>query len=608
MFIDHVSHASGESDKGTTGSSAQHSKHFVKGNNAMATFQTGGQILVDQLKLHGAQHVFCVPGESFLAVLDALYDAPSIEVTVCRQEGGAAMMAEAHGKLTGRPGICFVTRAPGATNASAGVHIARQDSTPMILFVGQVERGAREREAFQELDYRAVFGKLAKWVTEIDDVRRLPELVSSAFHVATSGRPGPVVIALPEDMLTELMEVTDAEAAGRPRVLPYQVIETAPGTQSMAELRTRLQAAQRPIMILGGSRWSATAVEHITSFAEHFQLPVVCSFRRQMLFSADHACYAGDMGLGPNPKLLKRVQEADLVLLVGGRFSEAPSQGYTVLDIPVPRQTLVHVYPDPDELGRVYRADLPIHASPAAFALAASQLESTGHAVWCERTKEARADFLQWSDPNPIRIPGGLQMGEVMSHLRQVLPADTIMCNGAGNFAIWVHRFWPFRHYGTQLAPTSGSMGYGLPAGVGAKRLWPERSVVVFAGDGDFLMHGQELATAVQYKLPILVILLDNGMYGTIRMHQERNYPARVMATELVNPDFAAYAQAFGAHGERVSDTASFAPALQRALASGKPALVHCLIDPQAITPVFTLDGLRQQAVRTLRDPSGLPA
>lgn len=467
----------------------------------------------------------------------------------------------------------------------------------MILFVGQIERSAREREAFQELDYRAVFGNLAKWVTEIDEVRRLPELISRAFHVATSGRPGPVVIALPEDMLTELMEVTDAEAAARPRVLPYQVIETAPGTQPMAELQMRLQAAQRPIMILGGSRWSATAVEHITLFAEQHQLPVVCSFRRQMLFSAEHACYAGDMGFGPNPKLLKRVQEADLVLLVGGRFSEVPSQGYTVLDIPVPRQTLVHVYPDPDELGRVYRADLPIHASPAAFALAASQLESTRHAVWCEWTREARADFLHWTDPNPIRIPGGLQMGEVMSHLRQVLPADSIMCNGAGNFAIWVHRFWPFCHYATQLAPTSGSMGYGLPAGVGAKRLWPERSVVVFAGDGDFLMHGQELATAVQYKLPILIILLDNGMFGTIRMHQERNYPERVVATQLQNPDFAAYAQAFGAYGERVTDTAAFGPALQRAMASGQPALLHCLIDPQAITPTATLDSLRQQAL-----------
>ncbi len=564
----------------------------------MTTSRSGGRILVDQLKVHGVRHVFCVPGESFLAVLDAFYDVPSIEVTVCRQEGGAAMMAEAQGKLTGQPGICFVTRAPGATNASAGIHIARQDSTPMILFVGQVERSAREREAFQELDYRAVFGKLAKWVTEIDDLRRLPELVSRAFHVATSGRPGPVVIALPEDLLTEVMLTADVDAAARPRILPYQVVETAPGSQPMAELQQRLAAAQRPVMILGGSRWSATAVQHITSFAEHYQLPVVCSFRRQMLFSADHSCYAGDLGLGPNPKLLQRVQEADLVLLIGGRFSEVPSQGYSVMEIPAPRQTLVHVHPDPDELGRVYRADLPIHASPAAFAQAAAALVAPKTPPWSQSAKAGHEDYVRWSNPGSIHIPGGLQMGEVMQHLRQVLPADTIMCNGAGNFAIWVHRFWPFRHYASQLAPTSGSMGYGLPAGVGAKRLWPERSVVVFAGDGDFLMHGQELATAVQYQLPILIILLDNGMYGTIRMHQERNYPARVVATGLKNPDFAAYALAFGAHGERVSDTACFAPALQRALASGKPALLHCLIDPQAITPTATLDGLRQQALR----------
>ena len=563
----------------------------------MSTTRTGGQILVDQLQTHGVQHVFCVPGESFLAVLDALYDVPSIAVTVCRQEGGAAMMAEAHGKLTGQPGICFVTRGPGATNASAGVHIARQDSTPMILFVGQIERSAREREAFQEVDYRAVFGKLAKWVTEIDDLHRVPELLSRAFHVATSGRPGPVVIALPEDMLTEVMTLAGAAGEARARVLPYSVVETAPGARPMAELQERLAAAQRPLMILGGSRWSAAAVQDIGEFARRHHLPVLCSFRRQMLFSAEHACYAGDLGFGPNPKLLKRVQEADLVLLVGGRFSEVPSQGYTLLDIPVPRQTLVHVHPDPDELGRVYRADLPIHASPVAFAQAAAALPAPDHVAWHAWTEQARADYLQWTDASDIRIPGPLQMGEVMQHLEQVLPADTIMCNGAGNFAIWVHRFWPFRHYASQLAPTCGSMGYGLPAAVGAKRLWPDRSVVVFAGDGDFLMHGQELATAVQYKLPILIILLDNGMYGTIRMHQERSYPARVVATQLQNPDFAAYAQAFGAHGERVTDTASFAPALQRALASGKPALLHCLIDPQAITPTATLDSLRQQAL-----------
>jgi acetolactate synthase-1/2/3 large subunit len=563
----------------------------------MTTPQTGGQMLVDQLKIHGVKHVFCVPGESFLAVLDALYDVPSIEITVCRQEGGAAMMAEAQGKLTGLPGICFVTRAPGATNASAGVHIAHQDSTPMILFVGQVERGAREREAFQELDYRAVFGKMAKWVTEIDEVRRIPELMSRAFHVATSGRPGPVVIALPEDMLTDVVAVNATQTCAPRSLMPFQLVESDPGQANMLALQQRLETAQRPVMILGGSRWSAAAVEDITQFAENFQVPVICAFRRQMLFSAEHACYAGDLGLGPNPKLVNRVKTADLVLLVGDRFSEIPSQGYTMMDIPVPQQVLVHVYPDADELGRVYRADLPILASPAAFARSAARLEAVSKPVWSCYTHEARSDYLQWTDLATIRIPGKLQMGEVMTCLRHVLPSDAIMCNGAGNFATWVHRFWPFRHFGTQLAPTSGSMGYGLPAGVAAKRLLPQRCVVVFAGDGDFLMHGQELATAVQYDLPILIILLDNGMYGTIRMHQERNYPERVVATTLKNPDFAAYAQAFGAYGERVTDTAAFGPALQRAMASGQPALLHCLIDPQAITPTATLDQLRQQAL-----------
>jgi acetolactate synthase-1/2/3 large subunit len=439
---------------------------------------------------------------------------------------------------------------------------------------------------------------MAKWVTEIDDARRLPELMSRAFHVATSGRPGPVVIALPEDMLTEVIAGEATADATRARALPYAVVEAEPGAQAMADLQAKLAKAQRPLMILGGSRWSAQAVDQISAFASAFGLPVVCSFRRQMLFSAEHACYAGDIGFGPNPKLVQRVQEADLLLLVGGRFSEIPSQGYSLLDIPVPRQTLVHVHPDPDELGRVYRADVPVLASPIAFAQAVSALQAPQAIAWQKWTAQARAEYLQWSDPSGVRIPGRLQMAEVMQHIRHVLPADSIMCNGAGNFAIWVHRFWPFRHFASQLAPTSGSMGYGLPAGVGAKRLWPERSVVVFAGDGDFLMHGQELATAVQYKLPLLVILLDNGMYGTIRMHQEKNYPQRVVATQLHNPDFAAYAQAFGAHGERVEDTASFAPALQRALASGKPAVLHCLIDPQAITPTATLDGLRAQALR----------
>jgi acetolactate synthase-1/2/3 large subunit len=560
----------------------------MKDDNPAIPARTGGQILVDQLIAQGVDHIFCVPGESYLAVLDALHDA-SIAVTVCRQEGGAAMMAEAYGKLTGRPGICFVTRGPGATNAAPGLHIARQDSAPMILFVGQIERGMREREAFQELEYRAAFGAIAKWATEVDDPARLPELVSRAFHVAMSGRPGPVVIALPEDMLTQAAVVADASRA--------EPIETHPGLTQMAELQKMLWAAERPMVLLGGSRWSEAASQRFARFAERFQLPVTATFRRQMLIPHDHPSYIGDLGLGANPKLLARIKESDLVLLLGGRLSEIPSQAYTLLEIPVPRQTLVHVHPDAGELGRVYHAHLAINASPIAFSAALEGLQPPNGIRWGERTAEAHADYLAWSNPGQIRTPGALQMGEVMAHLREVLPPDTVFCNGAGNFATWIHRFWPFRGYGTQLAPTSGSMGYGLPAGVGAKRIRPDRTVVVFAGDGDFLMNGQEFATAVQYDLPILVVVIDNGMYGTIRMHQEREYPGRVSATALRNPDFAAYAHAFGGYGERVERTEEFGPALERARASGKPSILHCLIDPETISPTTTLTAIRERAL-----------
>ena len=568
---------------------------FVTTIDSMPTqvpHRTGGQILVDQLILHGVQQLFCVPGESYLAVLDALHDA-RIGVTVCRQEGGAAMMAEAQGKLTGQPGICFVTRGPGVTNASAGIHIAHQDSTPLIVFVGQVARGALGREAFQELDYPAVFGTMAKWVVQIDDARRLPELVSRAFHVATSGRPGPVVIALPEDMLTDAVQVADA--------LPYAVPETHPGADALQALAERLAAAERPVAIVGGSRWSQRAVQNFIAFAEAWSLPVYCSFRRQMLFPHTHANYGGDLGLGVNPKLLARIRASDLVLVVGGRLSEIPSQGYELFDIPVPQQPLVHIHADADELGRLYRPTQAIHATPQAFAAALTGVRPAAPVRWAEHTQAAHAEYRAWSDPAPIRIPGALQMGAVMQHLKDVLPHDAIFCNGAGNFATWVHRFWPFTAYASQLAPTSGSMGYGLPAGVGAKRLWPRREVVVFAGDGDFLMHGQEFATAVQYGLPIIVVLLDNAMYGTIRMHQEREYPGRVSATMLKNPDFKAYAQAFGGHGERVERTEDFAPALARARASGLPCVLHCLLDAQAITPTGTLDGIRDAALARQR-------
>ncbi len=550
--------------------------------------RTGGQVLIDQLVVHGADHLFCVPGESYLAALDAMHDA-SIEVTVCRNEGGAAMMAEAYGKLTGRPGICFVTRGPGATNASPGIHIARQDSTPLILFVGQIARRMREREAFQEIDYRAFYGSIAKWVTDVEDAARLPELVSRAFHIATSGRPGPVVIALPEDMLTEEVRVADP-----PR---YEVVETHPSAAQMAQLQKLLWAAQRPVAILGGTRWSAQAVQRFTRFAERLSLPVATSFRRQMLFAAEHACCAGDLGIGPNPKLLARIKDSDLLLLVGGRLSEMPSQSYTLLEIPEPRQPLVHVHPDPGELGKVYRPRLAINASPTAFSAALEIVQPPNEIAWGDRTRAAHAEFLAWTDPAAVNPPGALQMNNVMAHLRKTLPADTIVCNGAGNFAVWAHRFWHYNHFASQLAPTSGSMGYGIPAAVGAKRIFPDRQVLALTGDGDFLMNGQEFATAAQYGLPIIIVLLDNGMYGTIRMHQEREYPGRISATMLKNPDFAAYARAFGGHGERVNATEEFAPALERVLASGKPAILHCLIDPEAITPTTTLTALREKAL-----------
>ena len=549
----------------------------------------GGHILVDQLRAQGVKHVFCVPGESYLAVLDGLHDA-GIEITVCRQEGGAAMMADAHGKLTGEPGICMVTRGPGASNALAGIHIAHQDSTPLIMFVGQIERGMRERDAFQEMDYRAVFGTQAKWVTEIDQVERIPEILSRAFHIATSGRPGPVVIALPEDMLMERADVADA-----PR---YVEIDGDPSPQAMSALAEKLAQARSPVAIVGGSRWTAQAVQDFADFAQRLHLPVAVSFRRQMLFPADHPCFIGDVGLGGNPDLMNHIAKADLILLVGGRMSEIPSQSYTLMNIPVPVQDLVHVHPDPSELNRVYRASVAINATPVRFAQAATSIEGPATSAYKPVLEKLRASYLAWSTPDDIKTPGTLQLGQVMAYLERTLPADAIMTNGAGNYATWLHRFHRFNRFGTQLAPTSGSMGYGLPAAVGAKRISPDKTVVCFAGDGCFMMHGQEFATAVQYDLPIIVVLIDNGMYGTIRMHQEKHFPGRISATALTNPDFAEYARAFGGHGETVTTHEAFGAAYERALASGKPAILHCLIDPETISPSTTLEKLRQGALR----------
>jgi len=555
----------------------------MRGKDGM---RTGGEILADQLVVHGVRHVFCVPGESYIAALDGMYGGP-IALTVCRQEGGASMMAEAVGKATGRPGICFVTRGPGATNAASGLHVARQDSTPLILFVGQVGRGMREREAFQELDYRAVFGSIAKWVTEIDDPARIPELVSRAFYTATNGRPGPVVVALPEDMLSERVAVADAPA--------FEPVETSPGAAEVERTCRMLTAAERPMVIVGGSRWSEAASAALMRFAGRFDIPVATSFRRTHIVDALHPSYAGDLGSGPNPKLLARVKASDLILLIGGRLGEWPTQGYDLLDIPVPKQTLIHVHPGVEELGRVYRPHLAIHATPTAFAGALDQIPAPNDIRWRAETKAAHADYLAFSE-TATGVPGPVNMGEIVVGLRDFLPADAVITTGAGNFSIWVQRYYRHRRYGTQFAPASGSMGYGLPAAVALKRLMPERTVIAFCGDGDFLMTGQEFATAVQHDLPIVAIVVDNGMYGTIRMHQERHHPGHVIATSLRNPDFAAYARAFGGFGTTVEATADFAAAFAAARQSGQPSIIHVKVDPEAITPSTTLGAIRKQA------------
>ncbi|MBN9550856.1 MAG: thiamine pyrophosphate-binding protein [Alphaproteobacteria bacterium] len=548
--------------------------------------KTGGQLIVEALEANGTDRIFCVPGESYLAVLDALHDS-SIRTIVCRQEGGAAMMADCQGRLTGKPGICFVTRGPGATNASAGIHIAMQDSVPMILFIGQVASHAKEREAFQEVDYKRFFGDIAKWVVEIDDASRIPEFVTRAFAVATSGRPGPVVISLPEDMLTSEVEA--------PEALPHTPVETHPGEAELGALEMLLNGAKRPFVILGGTRWNEQAVAHMRAIAETWSLPVGCSFRRQMLFDHLHPNYAGDVGIGINPKLAERIKQADVVLLLGGRLGEMPSSDYTLLKSPYPDQALVHVHADAGELGRVYRPTIAINASPAAFVEAFAGRKPAAKAAWAAEVEKAHAAYLEWSTP-PQTGPGPVQMGPIIEHLGKVLPEDAILTNGAGNYATWVHRFYRNRRFGTQAAPTSGSMGYGTPAAVAAKSLFPDRTVIAFAGDGCFMMNGQEFATAVQYGLPIIVIVVNNGIYGTIRMHQEREYPNRVVATELKNPDFAALARAYGGHGETVEKTADFAPAFERARASGRPAIIEIRLDPEAITPTRTLTQIRNKS------------
>ncbi len=547
--------------------------------------RTGGQLVVDCLEINKVERVFCVPGESYLAVLDALYDVPGIDLVVARNEGGAAMMADAHGKLTGRPGICFVTRGPGASNACGGVHIAFQDSTPMILFIGQVKRGASDREAFQEVDYRRMFGQMAKWVAQIDSARRIPEYISRAFHTSMSGRPGPVVLALPEDVLKESATSPVPEAA--------QVIEAHPGSGDMEALRTMIETAQRPLLMLGGSGWDSEACANIRIFAENSGLPVCVSFRSQDIFDNLHPNFIGELGLGVSPKLVERVRQTDLLIAAGPRLGDMTTGGYTLLDIPSPKQRLIHIHSGAEELGRVYRPELAINSGIKTFAAAAAALAPVGNRDRFQAA-EGHREYLEWTEP--VKVSGDLQLGEILKWLRKTIPADSIICNGAGSYTAWVHRYYRYRQRGNQLAPTSGSMGYGTPAAVAAKRLYPERIVIAFAGDGCFLMNGQEMATAVHYGINIIIIVVNNGMYGSIRMHQERNYPGRVKGTELGTTDFAALATAYGGHGEVVNRTEEFAAAFERAQHAGKPSLIELRVDPDAITPMTTLSALRKKA------------
>ena len=546
----------------------------------------GGQILIDCLRLHGVDTAFCVPGESFLASLDALHDVPDdIHLVVCRQEGGVANMAEAWGKLTGRPGIGFVTRGPGATNASVGVHTAHQDSTPMILFVGQIARHMVEREAFQEVDFRRMFGQMTKWVAQIDDPARIPELVSRAFHVATSGRPGPVVLAIPEDMQTEAADVDDGQ--------PFRPTQAHPGPADMDRLRQLLAIAERPLVLAGGSPWSIAACNDLKDFAEANQLPVAVTFRRQDLLDNRHPCYAGVAGLGIDPNLKARIDATDLLIVIGAQLGELVTGGYTYFDFPRTRQRLVHVAAGVGELGKLHQFELGINAGMTEFCAAARAMEPVA-AEWAAATEAAHANYLAFSSPQPM--PGEVNFSEIVGWLSDHLPEDAILTNGAGNYTAWIHRFFRHKQYGTQLGPQSGAMGYSVPAAVAAAVRHPDRVVVSFNGDGCFQMNGQEIGTAVQEGTRVIFLVITNGMYATIRMHQERRYPGRVSGTDLVNPDFAALARAYGASGETVVKTEEFAPAFERARAASGPALIELVIDPEAILPTATLSGLRDQA------------
>lgn len=561
------------------------------GSPAMTTqtdsTSNGARILVDQLRIHSVDRIFCVPGESFLAVLDALVDAPEIAVTTCRHEGGATMMAEAYAKQTGRPAVAFVTRGPGATNGSSGIHVAKQDSTPVILFIGDIERSAIDREAFQEIDYGRMFAPMTKWVTRADDPARLPELLSRAFHTAVSGRPGPVVIALPEDMLVE-------ETATPPSPAPYAVVQPGLSDRALAAIGERLARAERPVVLVGGGGWNARIAADLARFAAAWDLPVCTAFRRNDYFDNAHPNYAGSLGLGANPELVKAVGESDLILALGTRLGEITTVGYSLFAIPRPRQGLIHVHPDTDELGRIYQPELAVNAGMAeTMARLADLAPPKGRTTrgWREGLNKS---YLAWTE-----LSGKLadpRMAEIMAWLREHLPEDAVITNGAGNFAIWPNRYHFYRRHGTMLAPTSGSMGYGVPAAVAAKLADRGKTVVAFEGDGSFLMTGQELATAAKEAVPIVVILLNNGMYGTIRMHQEKHYPGRVTATSLLNPDFQLLARSYGANAALVATKDEFVRAFGQAVASDRSTVIEIVVDAEIISPTETVTSLRAKS------------
>lgn len=550
--------------------------------------RTGGRILVDQLLLHGTDMAFCVPGESYLDVLDALHDSRQVKLVNARHEAGAANMADAYGKLTGRPGIALVTRGPGACHACVGVHTAYQDSTPLILLVGQVGRDATDREAFQEIDYRQMFGPVAKWAAQIDRTDRIPEYIARAFHVATSGRPGPVVLALPEDMLTETATVADAA--------PYRAVQAAPDAAAIDHVRTLLARAQRPLMIVGGSCWSDAGSLALQKFAEANALPVAVSFRRMDAFANDSACYAGEFGTVTSPALLARAKAADLLLVVGARLGEMTTQGYSMLEPPRTRATLIHIHPSAEETGRVFNADLAVQASGNAFARAAQAMKSIADPAWRDWTRQANADWRATLEPTPYN--GALDMGSTMRALAAELPAEFTVTVDAGNHTGWPQRYLPFKRPARLVGPTSGAMGYSVPAAVAASLVDPDRIVVACVGDGGFMMAGQEIATARQHGGTPIVLVFNNRSYGTIRMHQEREHPGRVVATDLVNPDFAAFARALGCFGATVETTDAFLPAFRAAVASKLPAVIELKTDPEMITTRTTITAIREAALK----------